>query len=58
MLTAKENMREVVKGGKPDRLVNQYEALQLLFYPYAMHSNSSIAKGEMDKVDVWGVRCV
>ena len=55
MLTAKENMRAVVKGGKPDRLVNQYEALQLLFYPYAIHSNSSCAKGEMNKVDVWGV---
>lgn len=25
MLTAKENMREVVRGGNPDRFVNQYE---------------------------------
>ena len=32
MLTAKENMREVVRGGNPDRLVNQYEALSLLIY--------------------------
>ena len=55
MLTAKENMREVVKGGNPDRLVNQYEAIQLLFYPYMMHSNSSCAKGEMNKTDVWGI---
>jgi hypothetical protein len=46
MLTAKKNMRAVVKGGQPDRLVNQYEAMQLLFYPYMMHSGSSCAKGE------------
>lgn len=31
MLTAKENLREVIRGGNPDRFVNQYEAVQLLF---------------------------
>ena len=33
MLTAKENLREAVRGGNPDRFVNQYEAVQLLFHP-------------------------
>ena len=33
MLTAKENMREVVRGGNPDRVVNQFEAMQLLMHP-------------------------
>ena len=29
MLTPKQNMLEVIKGGNPDRFVNQYEAVQL-----------------------------
>ena len=36
MLTAKENMREVIRGGNPDRFVNQFEAIALLFHPYLM----------------------
>lgn len=55
MLTAKENMLALVKGGKPDRLVNQYEAMHILMHPYAIKSNSACSKGEMNKVDVWGV---
>ena len=30
MLTPKQNMLEVIKGGNPDRFVNQYEGLQSL----------------------------
>ena len=37
MLNAKENMREVIKGGNPERFVNQYEAIQLLFTPTVFH---------------------
>ena len=34
MLTAKENMRQsIIKGGKPDRFVNQYEAVNLMMHP-------------------------
>ena len=40
MLTAKENMRQVILGGTPDRLVNQYEALNLLVHPFMMFSSS------------------
>ena len=29
MLTPKQNMLEVIKGGNPDRFVNQYEAVLL-----------------------------
>lgn len=37
MLTKRQNMIETLKGGKPDRYVNQYEALALmLMTPYAM----------------------
>ena len=39
MLTAKQNMIECMKpGGKPDRYVNQYEAIKLLFHPFLFTS--------------------
>ena len=37
MLTKRQNMLEVVRGGNPDRLVKQYEALSFVMNtPYAM----------------------
>ena len=55
MLTAKENFRETVRGGNPDRLVNQYEAIQLLFHPFAMFASPLMKKGDPDRVNAWGV---
>ena len=55
MLTAKENMREVIRGGNPDRVVNQYEAIQLLFHPFMMFSSPLLQKGMPDAVNAWGV---
>ena len=49
MLTAKENMRAAVLGGKPDRYVNQYEAISLLFHP-AMMTGPRVVKGGPDVV--------
>lgn len=54
MLTAKQNMQEVIKGGKPDRFVNQYEAIYLLFHPYMMHAGGA-GKGELNIKNAWGV---
>ena len=54
MLTAKENLREVVRGGTPDRFVNQYEGIQLLFHPFTLH-NPSPAMGQENVVNAWGV---
>ena len=54
MLTAKQNMLEVIKGGKPERFVNQYEAVYLLFHPWMMHAGGA-AKGELNVVNAWGV---
>ena len=54
MLTAKENMRQCIIGGKPDRLVNQYEAISLLFHP-AMMTGPRVVKGGPDVVNAWGV---
>ena len=50
MLTAKENMREVIRGGNPDRVVNQYEAVQLLMHPHLMFSGSLCQKGGPDAI--------
>ena len=55
MLTAKENFRECVRGGNPDRYVNQYEALQLMFSPYTLRSNCLLSPGQMNVVNAWGV---
>lgn len=57
MLTARENMLEVIKGGNPDRVVNQYEALALTFNAFTM-SDPFCAKGttvEMSQPNRWGV---
>ena len=54
MLTAKENMRQVILGGKPDRLVNQYEAIALLFHPF-MLASPLLKKGDENVVNAWGV---
>ena len=54
MLTAKENMREVIRGGNPDRFVNQYEAVALLLHPFMM-SSPLLKKGDMNVVNAWGV---
>ena len=45
MLTPKQNMLEVIKGGNPDRFVNQYEAVQLLFHPF-MFANPLLQPGQ------------
>ena len=54
MLTAKQNMLEVIRGGKPDRFVNQYEAIALLFHPFLLAS-PLLKKGDMNVVNAWGV---
>ena len=54
MLTAKQNMIEVIKGGKPDRFVNQYEAIQLLFHPFMMRS-PLLKPGDMNVKNAWGI---
>ncbi|MDR2107982.1 MAG: hypothetical protein LBP28_00790 [Coriobacteriales bacterium] len=56
MLTARENMRRTVFGGeKPDRFVNQYEALRILFHPWMLHSGPRLAPGLGPVVNAWGI---
>ena len=54
LLTAKENMRECIKGGNPDRFVNQFEGLAFLFHPFLL-VNPTAKKGEMNVENLWGV---
>lgn len=55
MLTARQNMLETIRGGNPDRFVNQYEGIVLLQHPYTNHKKSC-PKGQMDVVNAWGVK--
>ena len=55
MLNAKQNMHEVIRGGKPERFVNQYEAVSLLFSPFTMFSGGMPEKGGPDTINPWGV---
>ena len=55
MLTAKENFREVVRGGNPDRFANQYDALGIIMVnPMVAASPYPFKPGETC-VDSWGV---
>lgn len=54
MLTAKENLLETIRGGRPDRFVNQFEYMEMLFDPTAMASLGNCPKGSTAK-NGWGV---
>ena len=55
MLTARENMIELLEHRNPDRVVNQYEALSFVFNPFSMSANYP-EKGSSEPVaDPWGV---
>ena len=55
MLTKRQNLLETVRGGKPDRYVNQYEALAMLMNnPYTVNNPApEYGKGPMK--NAWGV---
>lgn len=55
MLTARQNLTETVKGGNPDRFVNNYEGIVLLNSPYSLHKKSC-PKGAMNVCDAWGIK--
>ena len=54
MLTARQNMLETIRGGNPERFVNQYEAFHIMFHPFSIHSGGP-QKGEENIVNAWGV---
>ena len=54
MLTPRENLIEVMKGGKPERFVKQFEAFGIVFTA-AHRSRNNPKYGELNKVNNWGV---
>lgn len=55
MLTKRQNLLETVRGGKPDRYVNQYEALAMLMNnPYTVN-NPAPEYGKGPVKNAWGV---
>ena len=47
---------ETIKGGNPDRFVNQYEAFNMLLgSPFGEH-NPNPKRGELNVVNAWGVK--
>ena len=55
MLTKKENLRETIRGGHPDRFVNQYSFMELLADPVRENSGCSLKPGE-EGYNGWGVK--
>ncbi|HIU76095.1 MAG TPA: uroporphyrinogen decarboxylase [Candidatus Pelethocola excrementipullorum] len=54
MLTKRENLLETIRGGNPDRFVNQYEYLNLVFDPTVLAALGNCPRGE-SAVNGWGV---
>lgn len=54
MLTKRQNLLETIRGGSPDRFVNQYEYLSLVFDPTVLTALGNCPKGET-AVNGWGV---
>lgn len=54
MLTKRQNLLETIHGGNPDRFVNQYEYLQLVYDPTTLASLGNCPKGGSGR-NGWGV---
>lgn len=58
MLTRRQNLLETIRGGHPDRYVNQYEALGMIFgNPYTAASPNP-EYGKPPIKNAWGVTMV
>ena len=54
MLTKRQNLMETIRGGSPDRFVNQYEAFRLIQNPLGGHTPNP-KYGEMNVKNAWGI---
>lgn len=55
MLTKKQNLLETIRGGSPDRIVNQFEYVSIFFDPVTMAGLGPVQKGT-SWTNGWGVR--
>ncbi|MDR2356999.1 MAG: uroporphyrinogen decarboxylase [Oscillospiraceae bacterium] len=53
MLTKRQNLLETIRGGKPDRFVNQYEPFALMFG--TPQASAQPSYGQLNVTDAWGV---
>ncbi len=55
MLTARQNLLETMRGGNPDRFVNQFEPFAIMLATPFSADNRNPALGETNVVNAWGV---
>ena len=55
MLTKRQNFLETIRGGNPDRFVNQYEYLSMVRGDPISGASARPVKGQGPVVDAWGV---
>lgn len=55
MLTKKQNLLETIRGGKPDRFVNMFEAFKIYKNSPYFVNNAAPVKGGPNVVNSWGV---
>jgi hypothetical protein len=55
MLTKRQNFLETIRGGKPDRFVNQYEFLSLVFFEDPISQANKFPAPGIEVVNSWGV---
>lgn len=55
MLTKRQNLLETIRGGNPDRYVNQFEAFAPIRGTPFVNHNPSPKRGQTNVVNAWGV---
>ena len=55
MLTIRENLLETIRGGNPDRFVNQYEFMDMIIGSPFGEDNPNPKRGEMNVPNAWGI---
>ena len=57
MLTARENLLETIHGGRPDRFVNQFEFMKVIYGSpfFDLHNGPVLEPGVMYAKNAWGI---
>lgn len=55
MLTKRQNFLETIRGGNPDRYVNQYEYMNIILGTPFFEKYPTVAPGQMNYVGAWGL---
>ena len=57
MLTKRQNLLETIRGGHPDRFVNQYEFMHIIYGSpfFDLHNGPILEEGVLNAVNGWGI---